>query len=159
MSLERIESRLASAVEVALGAGMLGVFLTLVVLVGMRYLFRSGLVGANELSTVAFIYLSSLGAAVAISRKEHIRVDLLSRHLGPGGERALEVVSLGLIGVLNAVVLACSLPWIAHTGHVPMPAAQIPRYVAQVSIPLGCSLAVLFCAARIAVLTRREPGP
>ena len=78
MGIREFERRLTVALEAVLAAGMLGVFSTIVVLVTMRYVFQSGLVGANELATVAFIYLSSVGAAVAVGRDEHIRVDLLS---------------------------------------------------------------------------------
>jgi TRAP-type C4-dicarboxylate transport system permease small subunit len=158
MRIQEFERRLTAALEAALAAGMLVVVLLIVVLVTMRYLFESGLVGANEIATVVFVYLSSLGTAVAVGRQEHIRVDLLLRRSGPRGKLALEIASLALVGLLNAVVLACSVPWIAKTGQVPMPATQIPRYLAQASVPLGCGLAALYCCTRIAVLVRREPA-
>ncbi len=159
MGLKRFETRLIAVLEAALAAGMLAVFVLIVVLVTLRYLFQSGLVGANETATVAFVYLSSVGAAVAVGRREHIRVDLLSKRLGLRGRLAAEVSALALVGLLNAVVVACSVPWIVTTGAVPMPATQVPRFVAQISVPLGCGLAALFCCTRIAVLLRREPNP
>ncbi len=158
MGIEEFERRLTAALEAALAAGLLGVFLTIVVLVTMRYIFQSGLVGANEVATVAFVYLSSVGTAVAIGRQEHIRVDLLSRKLDARGKKALEITSLALVGLLNVVVLAYSLTWIATTGHTPMPASQIPRFVAQASIPLGCGLAALYCGTRMIAIVREEPG-
>ncbi len=157
--IQEFERRLTTALEAALAAGMFAMFVVIVVLVTMRYLFESGLVGANESATVLFVYLSSVGSAVAVGRQEHIRVDLLSRTLGPKGRLALEIATLALVGSLNAVVLACSVPWIAATGGVPMPATQIPRFIAQTSVPLGCGLAALYCCTRIAVLIRQEPRP
>lgn len=157
MGLKEFESRLIAVLEAALAAGMLAVFALIVVLVTLRYLFQSGLVGANETATVAFVYLSSVGAAVAVGRQEHIRVDLLSKRLGIRGRLAIEICALGLVGLLNAVIVACSMPWMAKTGAVPMPATQIPRLAAQLSVPLGCGLAALFCCIRIATLLRRGP--
>lgn len=158
MGIREFERRLTVALEAVLAAGMLGVFSTIVVLVIMRYVFQSGLVGANELATAAFVYLSSLGAAVAVGRDEHMRVALLSGRLGAGGRTALAVASLSLVALLNLVVVSCSVTWIAATGHTPLPASQLPRFVAQASIPLGCGLAVLYCCTRIAAVLGKEPG-
>ena len=158
MSVRGFERRLTSVLEAFLSAGMLGVFLVIVVLVVMRYLFRSGLVGANEIATVAFAYLSSIGAAVAVGRKEHIRVDLLSRKVSARGRKALAIASLSVVGILNLVIAVTSLTWIATTGYTPMPASQIPRIMAQACVPLGCGLATLYCCTRIAAILRGEPA-
>ena len=158
MGFREFERRLTVALESVLATGMLGVLLTILVLVTMRYVFQSGLVGANELATVAFVYLSSIGAAVAVGRDEHIRVDLLASRLDARGRKALAVFTLSLVGLLNLVLVAYSLTWIATTGHTPMPASQVPRFVAQVGVPLGCGLAALYCCTRIAATLRKEPG-
>lgn len=150
MQSRNFERRLTRGLEFLLAAGMLSMFLIIIVLVAMRYLFQSGLVGANETATVVFIYLSSIGAAVAVGRDEHIGLDLVRRNLGPAGKRFAYVLALLLVAVLNAVVAERSLTWIATTGHVPMPATQVPRLVAQAAVPLGCVLAVVYCGTRIA---------
>lgn len=150
MQARDFERHLTRGLEFLLAAGMLSMFLIIIVLVAMRYLFQSGLVGANETATVVFVYLSSVGAAVAVGRDEHIGLDLVRRRLGPAGERFLHVFALLLVAALNAVLAERSLTWIATTGHVPMPATQIPRLVAQAAVPLGCVLAVIYCCTRIA---------
>ena len=156
MSLQAFERRLTAFLEAALAAGLLGMFLIVVVLVILRYAFQSGLVGANETATVVFVYLSSLGAAIAVGRQEHIRVDLLSTRLGRRGGLALEASNLGLVAILNAVVAASSISWIATTGHIPMPVTQVPRYLMQASVPLGCGLATLYCGIKLVALFRKE---
>ena len=156
MSLQAFERRLTALLETALAAGLLGMFLIVVVLVILRYVFESGLVGANETATVVFVYLSSLGAAIAVGRQEHIRVDLLSTRLSPRGRLALEASNLGLVAILNAVVAASSISWIATTGHIPMPVTQVPRYLMQASVPLGCGLATLYCGIKLVALFRKE---
>lgn len=154
MDLLRFESRLTKALEAALAAGlllMLGIILTLV---AMRYVLQAGLIGANELATVIFVYLSSTGAAVAVGRGEHIRLDLLPRMLGRQGRRIAEIAALALVGTLNAVLVERSIVWIGTTGQTLMPATQAPRIVAQVAVPLGCALATLYCCTRIAAVLR-----
>ena len=156
MSLQAFERRLTSLLEAVLAAGLLGMFLVVVLLVALRYAFQSGLVGANETATVVFVYLSSLGAAVAVGRQEHIRVDLLSARLGRRGRLAVEACNLGMVAILNAVLAASSVAWIDATGQTLMPVTQMPRYLLQASVPLGCGLATLYCAIKLATLFRKE---
>lgn len=156
MSLRAFERRLTAVLEAVLAAGLLGMFLVVVLLVALRYAFQSGLVGANETATVVFVYLSSLGAAVAVGRQEHIRVDLLSARLGKRGRLALEVCNLGMVAILNAVLAATSVAWIDATGQTLMPVTQMPRYLLQASVPLGCGLATLYCTIKLITLFRKE---
>ncbi|MCY4188188.1 MAG: TRAP transporter small permease [Bryobacterales bacterium] len=156
MTPRAFERRLTALLEALLCAALLGMFLVIVLLVILRYAFASGLVGANEAATVAFVYLSSLGAAACVGRQDHIRVTLLSARLGARGRLALEAANLGIVAILNAVVAASSIPWIAATGHIPMPVTQVPRYMLQASVPLGCGLATLYCIVKLAALLRRE---
>ena len=44
-----------------------------------------------------------------------------------------------LVILINVVITERSLLWITSTGSALMPATQLPRYVAQISVPLGCS--------------------
>jgi len=156
VSLQAFERRLTAVLEAVLAAGLLGMFLVAVLLVLLRYAFQSGLVGANEAATVVFVYLSSLGAAVAVGRQEHIRVDLLSVRLGRRGRLALEACNLGIVAILNAVLAASSAAWIAATGQTLMPVTQMPRYLLQASVPLGCGLATLYCAIKLITPFRKE---
>lgn len=159
MSLRAFERRLTTVLEAVLAAGLLGMFLVVVLLVLLRYAFQSGLVGANETATVVFVYLSSLGAAVAVGRQEHIRVDLLSDRLGRRGRIALEACNLGMVAILNAVLAVSSVAWIDATGQTLMPVTQMPRYLLQASVPLGCGLATLYCAIKLVILLRKELAP
>ena len=159
MRIAEFERRLMAILEALLAFGLLAMFALVVVLVAMRYLFETGLVGANETATVVFIYLSAIGAAVAVGRQEHIRVDLVSRKVGRLWKRRLDLASLLVVALFNIVLVERGLVWIAITGHTLMPATQLPRIVAQISVPLGCGLAALYCCTRIAVLLREEPQP
>lgn len=158
MSVRTAETRLLGLLERALAAGLLGMLAVIILLVALRYLFSSGMVGANEAATAAFVYLSSVGSAVAVGKGEHIRVTLAAERMGPPGRRILEACSLALVGTLNAVIAAASIPWIITTGGFPMPATQLPRFFAQAAVPLGCGLATLFCGTRLLALLRKEPS-
>ena len=51
--------------------------------------------------------------------------------------------------VLNLVVVLYSFHWIEVTGDYLMPTTQLPRYLAQLAVPMGAGLAVLFCVMQL----------
>src|SRR5271156_450325 len=78
-----IESSLGSLVEI-LAAAL--VALEIVVLFGgvvSRYVFDHPLVWSDELASILFLWLSMLGAVIALRRGEHMRMTALVRRFGP----------------------------------------------------------------------------
>ena len=48
-----------------------------------RYVFHSPLVWSDELASILFLWLSMLGAVIALRRGEHMRMTGLLGHVGP----------------------------------------------------------------------------
>jgi TRAP-type C4-dicarboxylate transport system permease small subunit len=128
----------------------------IVTLVLLRYLFSSSITGANELVTILFVYTTAIGAAVAIGRREHIAIPLATETLSLRGQKLAEIIELLLVAIFNAVMFGYSIGWIRITGGYLMPATGLPRVVAQVSVPLGCGLAILYCLFRMISLTAQQ---
>jgi TRAP-type C4-dicarboxylate transport system permease small subunit len=63
----------------------------------LRYLFNQGLTASDELSRLFFVWLTFVGAAVAIRERGHIGVDMLVRRLPPRGARLCLVLAHGLM--------------------------------------------------------------
>ena len=142
LRIERGLTRTLEAINATLLFLMAAVVLTLVVL---RYVFGTGIVGANETVTILFVYTTALGAAVAIGRREHIAIPFLVEKLGARGQCAAELVGFAAVGLLNAVMLVYSFRWIELTGGYLMPATELPRSALQAAVPVGCSLALVYC--------------
>ena len=51
----------------------------------LRYGFNSGIDVSDEMSRYCFIWLTYIGAMVAMREKGHLGVDTLVKHLGLGG--------------------------------------------------------------------------
>ena len=59
-------------------AALLTLLITVLLLVGVisRYVFGYPLVWSEEVVSIAFIWLTMLGAAIALDRQEHLRLNL-----------------------------------------------------------------------------------
>jgi TRAP-type C4-dicarboxylate transport system permease small subunit len=72
--------------------------------------------------------------------------------MSTASQRVLQILNLLFVALLNGIVGAYSVHWINITGHFLMPTTQLPRLVAQLSIPVGSVLAVVFCFAQLVQL-------
>jgi TRAP-type C4-dicarboxylate transport system permease small subunit len=147
--MKTIETRLTRTLEFVLAMSLLAIAAIVVTLVVLRYLFSASITGANELVTILFVYTTAIGAAVAIGRREHIAIGLVIEALPARAQRFAQFVELAAVAIFNSVVFAYSIGWIRITGDYLMPATGLPRMVAQVSVPLGCSLAIVYCFFRL----------
>lgn len=111
----------------------------------LRHFFNSGINIAEELSRFMFIWLTFLGAIVAMRESGHLGVDILVRHLS--GKPRFIAVLLGQV-----LVLACCgvLLWGLLKQHA--------LNVANTGLVTGISMSVVYsaaylCAASIGILT------
>jgi TRAP-type C4-dicarboxylate transport system permease small subunit len=63
----------------------------------MRYAFNSGLTVSEELSRWLFVWVTFLGAVIALRDNAHLGTDMLVGKLGPTGKRAFMGISLLLM--------------------------------------------------------------
>ena len=141
--------KLTRALESALIVLLFGMFLMIAVLVVLRYLFATTIIGGNEATIVAFIYTTAIGASIALLRDEHIAINYFVDKLSPRLQAQLLQLRLVLLGIVNLAIVVYSIAWIQRTGGFLMPTLGVPQMVAQLSIPLGGSLSVLYCAVRL----------
>ena len=63
----------------------------------MRYAFNSGFTISEELSRWLFVWLTFLGAVVALRSNSHLGTDMLVGRLGPAGKRICMGIALALM--------------------------------------------------------------
>ena len=149
-------SRITRILEQLLVALLFVMFGMIVILVILRYVFGTTIIGGNEATVIAFVYTTAIGAAISISRDEHISIRYFTDKLSPRTQLTLCRVQLILVAVLNLLIAAYAFVWIRRTGGFLMPALGLPQMFAQFSVPLGAVLSVLYCLARIINL-RQQP--
>lgn len=69
----------------------------------MRYVFNSGILISEEMSRYAFIWLTYLGAMVAMREGGHLGVDTLFKHLPLLGKKVCVLLSEGLMLFMNGM--------------------------------------------------------
>lgn len=116
-----------------------------VVLVVLRYGFNTAIIGGNEAMEYLFIYTTAIGAAVALGRREHIKITYFVDRLPFAMKRVVNLLDLILIGFINGVMVWYSIPWIKSVGSFESPVLRIPNRIVQASVPIGCSLVILCC--------------
>lgn len=102
----------------------------------MRYAFNSGILISEEMSRYCFIWLTYIGAMVAMREKGHLGVDTLVRRLPMGGKKFCLFISEALMLLCNGLfflgtwkmhelqvtnvspVVGISMIWIYGIGYV-----------------------------------------
>ncbi len=69
----------------------------------LRYGFNSGISISDEMSRYCFIWLTYVGAMVAMREGGHLGVDSLVKHLGTGGKKVCLFLSESLMLMCNAL--------------------------------------------------------
>ena len=120
-----------------------------IILVVLRYGFDSTIIGGNEAMEYLFIYTTALGAAVSVGRDQHIKISFFKDKLKGRYRKGIAICNMALIGFINAVMVYYSLPWIRSAGYFESPVLRIPNWMVQISVPIGCILAILYCMNHI----------
>ena len=128
---------------------LLSIVLLVITLVVLRYGFNSTIIGANEFIVILFMYSSAIGAAVVLGQKEHIAITYFIDKLPPSIRRVVDIVNYLLIALLNGVIIWYGIRWISITGSYLTAVLKIHQVYAQLVVPIGCSIAILYCIYHI----------
>ena len=143
--MKRFHAKLTHFLECLICINFLSLLAIVILLVALRYIFNSSISGANEIITILFIYTTAIGSAIAVGQRSHISINILEDMLSQDFAKYLGKLQLALVGLINLIIAWYSIPWISQTGDNLMPTLGATRSVVQISIPLGCGFAALYC--------------
>lgn len=124
-SMHQLCRLLAVLIALALAAMVVMVFGNVV----LRYAFNSGITISEELSRWCFIWLTFLGAAIAVHEHGHLGSDLLVSRLGPTGKKACLVLALVLMLCIDWLLFTGSLAQTRINWDVQAPVSELPMAV------------------------------
>ncbi|KLK90084.1 hypothetical protein AA309_27655 [Microvirga vignae] len=136
--LDRITSKVLDWVALAASAFVAGL---LVFLVFSRYVLNWSIVGLNELSVLAAMWLYMIGALIASRRREHLVVDLVPQLLSNPWAQAVHRVFVALV----TLVITCF--FVAWTYQMFAWGVKRPQTIPALGLPLWVSQAAVGVAA------------
>jgi TRAP-type C4-dicarboxylate transport system permease small subunit len=136
---------LAKVLEFAITIFFSVILVLTIVLVILRYGFNETIIGGNEFMEYLFIYTTAIGAAIALGRREYIKITWFIDKLSHHKRRLVDVVGFLSIAFINAVMIYYSIPWIRSVGSFESPVLRLPNRTIQLIVPIGCGLVILYC--------------
>lgn len=136
--------RVLSPFDILLTAGVVVITLEVLVEVAFRYVLQKPLAWGAEVSQTLLVWITFIGAALALYRGEHMVISLLVNKLSsPRARRA--VLALGHLTVLAFLVLGFWAGWLVvdRTWSMRTTTLQIPAGVLYLAFPSGCLLMII----------------
>lgn len=123
-----------------------------------RYILNSPSSYTEELATYLLIWISLLGAALALRQKAHLGIDILTRKMTGKAKRISEIVSMVIVILFSALVLIAGglrLVFVTLTLEQLSAAFKIPVGYVYTVLPLSGLLMAFY--AIVAILNPAEP--
>jgi TRAP-type transport system small permease protein len=118
----------------------------------MRYAFNSGITVSDEVSRWLFVWLTFLGALIAIRTHGHLGTDVLVGRLGPAGKKACAAISYALMLWVNWLIFKGSWQQAVINANVAAPvtgASMAIVYSAGVVFAVSAAVMLVVDAAQL----------
>jgi tripartite ATP-independent transporter DctM subunit len=139
----KVEGYLGRAVEIVAALLIAAEILILFAGVISRYFLHTPLVWSDELASLLFLWLASLGSVVAIRRNEHMRMTAFVGMASPRGQSFLEAISLGATVAFLLLIIVPAYEFAAEEVIVTTPALEISNAWRASALPSGLGLMAL----------------
>ncbi len=140
----RAINRALVAIETALAGGLLLiVFIVVLSQVLMRYLFAYPNPWSEELSRFCFIWLSMLGASLAVERRSHFGFDQAVRRLSPSRRRWARLSAKVLVAAVSLLLVISGLALVRLALGQHSPALDVPMAWVYAAVPVSGVLMLL----------------
>jgi len=148
------------------GLGLLGglilavMALAVFVQVLMRFAGLAGIDGIDEIPRYLFVWLVMIGAAAAMHRAEHTRLEYFEQRFSRRGQAALTVVTNGVGMLLFLSLIRTSFVLVPNAQFQTSAGLGLPLGYVYAAVPIGAVLVLLPMAWRlVAALRALWPRP
>ena len=122
-----------------------------------RYVFHAPLVWSDELASMLFLWLSMLGATIALRRGEHLRMTGLIVRFGPHTRALLEAFALVASITFLLLLLPHAIAYAREESFIITPALEINDAWHAAAIPAGILLMLVAALSRLMRVHRIGP--
>ena len=123
-----------------------------------RYVFHAPLVWSDELASILFLWLSMLGAVVALRRGEHMRMTGLVSRVSPQMRALLEAVAITASIAFLLLIIPHALEYAEEENFIVTPALEISNAWRAAAIPVGVGLMLIAACCRLLRFSSLKPA-
>ena len=152
----RLDTALGGSIENIAAALVLVEIVVLLAGVLARYVFHKPLVWSDELASLLFLWLSMLGAVVALRRGEHMRMTGFVNRVSPQARSLLETLAITIPLAFLALVMWPAVDYASEELAIVTPAMEISNAWRASAIPVGLGLMTLMAILRLLRLYERR---
>jgi tripartite ATP-independent transporter DctM subunit len=147
--LSTLEHLLGRLVEIPAAILVAAEIVILFIGVVARYVFRNPIIWSDELSSILFLWLAMLGAAVAFRRSEHMRMTAVIAMASPAAWAFLDLIATCSSLAFLLMIVWPSYEYAYEESYITTPALQIANSFRAAALPAGISLMALFALLRL----------
>ena len=111
--------------------------LVAIVQVASRYCFSSPFSWTEEVCTILFVWITFIGASLALKTSEHFAVEVIVEKLPAKLRLPLKLLSCTLIILFSVLLLGFGIRFTGRGLESITPALEIPRAVPYAAVPVG----------------------
>ena len=145
----RIDSGLGLLVETCAAALVLVEIMVLFAGVVARYVFHAPLVWSDELASILFLWLSMLGAVVALRRGEHMRMTALVNNVRPHIRALLDTIAITASIAFLVLVIYPATDYAYEESFIVTAAMEVNNAWRASAIPVGMALMIIVAVLRL----------
>ena len=148
-----IEQLLGFAVALVASAILLFEVTLLFVGVIARYVYHSPLIWADELASTLFVWLSALGAVLAMRRNAHMRLTAFISRAGAVRRQQIEVIILLVVAAFVIIIAYPAIEYAIDEAIVRTPGLDISNSWRASAVAVGAVLIAVFSFLRLLVIS------
>ncbi|CAD6512869.1 Sialic acid TRAP transporter permease protein SiaT [Paraburkholderia kirstenboschensis] len=149
----RVGSTLETAIkwitEVPAALLLLAEVVLLLTNVFCRYVLQDPLIWGDELASILFIWLSMLGAVVALRRGEHMRLTMFVARMSPQNRAFAETVGNFIVMTFVLLLVRPATEWAMNEWIISTPALDLPNAIPAAAIPVAAVLMLVLAITRL----------
>lgn len=145
--------------EIAAGSLLVLMSITVVLQVVFRYVIQAPISWSEELSTFSFIWLATLSAALGVKYESHFSLEVVVKRFPLVVRRLLQLLGALATSGLLGVLIWFGINLVAMNTTQISPAMGMPMSVPYLSVPVSCTLMLLYLLGHVIRSMRGEEQP
>jgi len=150
--IAKFNDALFSRIETGISIFLYGLTAIAFIQLAMRYLLKYSSAGIDELTRLAFVWVISIGSALAFRKKAHVGITFLSRKLSGKNKLYLEFFVTLILLVFMVIIVVAGMQMTQLGMRQFSEYLQISMAFFYLCIPAGAALSILVFIEEITAL-------